>query len=83
MMVSESPMMKPLRTGSEMNAARNPSRRSPATVVATPTHSARATVSGTKASELPPATSPTVAADSAAAAAIGAATRCLELPSAA
>ena len=83
MIVSASPTMKPLSTGSEMKEARKPSRSRPASTAAAPTHSASAIVSCVNASVFALASSPTVAADSAAVAAIGPVTRCRELPSAA
>ena len=75
--------MKPFSTGSEMKPARNPSRRPPAISAATPDTSARTTVSCANSFDRGPATSATVAAESAAVAAIGPVTRCFELPSAA
>jgi hypothetical protein len=82
-MVRARPMMKPLSTGSEMKLARKPSRSSPATTPMTPVVIASVTVSTTN--RLLPwvARSATAAADRAAVADIGPATRCLELPKAA
>ena len=54
MMVSASPMMNPLSTGSEMNEARNPSRSSPAAMATSPVASARAVVSTTASLSPPP-----------------------------
>ena len=54
MMVSASPMMNPLSTGSEMNEARNPSRSSPAAMATSPVASARAAVSTTASLSPPP-----------------------------
>ena len=83
MMVSASPTMKPLRTGSEMNAAMKPNRINPASSPRIPVMMASAAVSATKRTGSPPATGATIAADSAAVADMGPTTRCLELPSAA
>ncbi len=83
MIVSASPTMKPLITGSEMKLARKPSRSSPAISAASPVVIASAAVI---AANLPSPTGTieaTVAADSAAVADIGPATRWRELPSAA
>ena len=54
MIVSASPTMKPLSTGSEMKLARKPSRSRPATSASAPTTSASVIVSATK-SSVPPA----------------------------
>jgi hypothetical protein len=83
MMVSARPTMNPLRTGSEMKFATNPSRSNPAVSASTPVVSASVTVRAGNAAESPAATSATAAADSAAVAAIGPTTRCRELPNAA
>ncbi len=84
MMVSASPMMKPLRTGSEIQLARKPSRRTPARRASTPVANASATVNAANCSgsaDGPPVTrSATAAAESAAVAAIGPVIRCRELP---
>ena len=83
MIVSASPTTKPLSTGSEISDARKPSRSRPATSAAAPMHSASTIVIWVKASLFALTTSPTVAADSAAVAAIGPVTRWRELPSSA
>ena len=83
MIVSASPTMKPLSTGSEMKLARNPSRSRPATSAITPTVIASAAVSTVNLSSRPKAASATAAADSAAVADIGPTIRCRELPNAA
>ena len=83
MIVSASPTMKPLITGSEMKPARKPSRRIPATSAAIPVVIASAAVIVTNLSSLRAMRSATVAADSAAVALIGPVTRWRELPSAA
>jgi hypothetical protein len=75
--------MNPFSTGSEMKLATNPSRASPAASASTPVVIASVTVSAGNTPDLPAATWPTAAADSAAVAAIGPETRCLELPNAA
>jgi hypothetical protein len=82
-MVRASPMMKPLRTGSEMKLARKPRRRSPATRARNPVVMARAVVWARNPALLGVATSATAAADRAAVADIGPVTRCRELPKAA
>jgi hypothetical protein len=83
MIVSASPTMKPLSTGSEMKPARKPRRSSPAASAAIPVVSASAAVSVTY-SGLPwVARSATAAADSAAVADIGPTTRWRELPNSA
>ena len=83
MIVSASPTMKPLITGSEMKLARKPSRSRPAISAASPVAIASAAVIATN-RRRPPATSDaTVAAESAAVADIGPTTRWRELPSAA
>ena len=83
MIVSASPTMKPLITGSEMKLARNPKRNSPASSAASPVVIASAAVIAAKRS-LPIGTSAaTVAADSAAVADIGPTISWRELPSAA
>ena len=83
MIVSARPMMKPFSTGSEMNDATKPSRTSPASRPTTPVTKARPTVSCVKSAPVRDAMSATAAADSAAVAAIGPTTRCLEDPNAA
>ncbi len=71
MIVRASPTMKPFRTGSEMKLARKPRRRTPAIRAASPVVMASAAVIAAKRS-LPSGTRfATVAADSAAVAAIG------------
>ena len=83
MIVSASPTMKPLSTGSEMKFARNPSRARPATRATTPVAIASAVVIATNA-PAPGATNwATVDADSAAVADIGPTMRWRELPNAA
>ncbi len=47
MMVSASPMMKPLSTGAEISEARNPSRSSPAVIATMPVAIASAVVRAT------------------------------------
>lgn len=79
MIVSASPMMKPLRTGSEMNAARKPRRSRPATIATIPVARASATVSVTGSPSLP-ATLATMPAESAAVADIGATTSWRDVP---
>ncbi|OLT05150.1 hypothetical protein BJF90_19590 [Pseudonocardia sp. CNS-004] len=79
MIVSASPTMKPLSTGSEMNAAMNPSRRSPARMPTTPVTTASAAVNAMY-SAPPPARPPRIPADRAAVADMGPTTRCRELP---
>ena len=76
-------MMKPLSTGPEMNDARNPSRASPAARAISPATSASPAESWVKSAPVRAAMSPTAAADSAAVAAIGPTTRCLDEPNAA
>jgi hypothetical protein len=83
MIVSASPMMKPLSTGSEMKLARKPSRSRPAITASAPVTSASVTVRARNTFVSPAARSPTAAAESAAVAAIGPVTRWRELPSAA
>jgi hypothetical protein len=83
MIVSASPTMKPLITGSEMKLARNPSRSAPAISAAIPVVMASAAVIVMNVSPSRATTSATVAADSAAVADIGPVTRWRELPSAA
>jgi hypothetical protein len=75
MMVSARPTMKPLRTGSEMKLARNPSRSTPAISATAPVTIASAAVR--------PKCGATAAADRAAVADIGPTIRCRELPSSA
>ena len=75
--------MKPFSTGSEMKLATKPSRARPATNAMIPAVIASVIVSCTYALEPAVARSATVAADSAAVADIGPATRCRELPNAA
>jgi hypothetical protein len=72
-----------LSTGSEMKFATNPSRASPAASASTPVVIASVTVNAGNTPDLPAATCPAAAADSAAVAAIGPVIRCLELPNAA
>ena len=75
--------MNPLSTGSEMKLARNPSRSSPAISAASPVAIASPAVSAAN-RPLPTGTNAaTVAADSAAVAAIGPTTSWRELPNAA
>ena len=83
MIVSARPMIRPLSTGWLMKSARKPRRSRPAISAARPAISASPAVSA--ANWLPPAgtRSATVAADSAALAAIGPTTSTRELPSAA
>src|SRR3982751_6155630 len=77
------PAQGPFNTGSEINAARNPSRASPAATPMAPVTSAGAVVSAAYRS-LPAATKvPTMPAGSAALADIGPTTRWRELPTAA
>lgn len=83
MMVRARPTMNPFSTGSEMKFATNPSRSSPAASAITPVVGASVTVRAANTPDFPAATSPTAAADSAAVAAIGPTTKCLELPNAA
>ena len=83
MIVSASPTMKPLITGSEMKPARKPSRSSPASSAAMPVAIASAAVIVTNLSSERATTSATVAAESAAVADIGPVMRWRELPSAA
>ena len=83
MIVSASPMMKPLSTGSEMKLARKPSRSSPAISASDPGDERERHGQGEERFVPPAARSPTAAADSAAVAAIGPVTRWRELPSAA
>ena len=84
MIVSARPMMKPLSTGWLMKSARKPRRSRPAISAARPAISASPAVNAANAA-IPPAgtRSATVAADSAALAAIGPTTSTRELPSAA
>ena len=83
MIVSASPTMKPLSTGSEMKPARKPRRSRPASVTMMPVVTASAAVAAANPSWPWATTSPTVAADSAAVADIGPTTRWRELPNAA
>jgi hypothetical protein len=83
MMVSASPTMNPLSTGSEIRFARNPSRSTPASTASRPVVRANVTVRAAYAPASPAAASPTAAAESAAVAAIGPTIRCREVPSAA
>ena len=78
MIVSASPTMKPLITGSEMKLARKPRRRIPASSAAIPVVSASAAVNAAKRLSPTGMTSATVAAESAAVALIGPHTRCRE-----
>jgi hypothetical protein len=80
MMVSASPMMKPLSTGSEMKLATKPSRVRPARMPITPAVIASAAVSVTNSLLPAVANCATAAADSAAVADIGPVMRCRELP---
>ena len=66
-----------------MKFATNPSRSSPAASASTAVVRASVIVRAGNMPDFPAATSPTAAADSAAVAAIGPTTRCLELPNAA
>lgn len=83
MMVSASPTMKPLSTGSDMKLARNPRRSNPAATAATPVVMASAAVRATKAPDPRVANSATAAAERAAVADMGPVFRCFELPKAA
>ena len=83
MMVNANPMMKPLRTGSEMKLAKNPRRRIPASSAATPVVTASAAVNAAKSWLAGAIRSATVAADRAAVADIGPTIRWRELPSSA
>ena len=83
MIVSASPTMKPLITGSEMKFARKPSRRTPASSAEIPVDIASAAVIVMKRSPPTGTSAATVAADSAAVADIGPTTSWRELPSAA
>ena len=80
MIVSASPTMKPLRTGSDMKLARKPRRSSPASSAMIPVV---ATVRVVNAPVQGCASCATAAAESAAVAHIGPVTRWRELPSAA
>jgi hypothetical protein len=66
MIVMASPMMKPLRTGSEMKLATKPSRTSPAIRARTPAVMARVAVSAAYVPAFPATTEPAAAAESAA-----------------
>ena len=81
MIVSARPMMNPFSTGSEMKVDRKPRRKSPVMSATTPVTTASAAVSVTYRAASPPAKRPTVPAESAAVADIGATMRCRELPS--
>ena len=80
MIVSASPMMKPLSTGSEMKLAMKPSRSRPAITAMTPAVIASAVVNVTNSLEPAVANWATAAAESAAVADMGPVTRCRELP---
>jgi hypothetical protein len=82
-MMSASPTMKPLITGSEMNDARKPSRSSPPISAARPVAIASPAVIATNFESPTGTIDATVAALSAAVADIGPAIRWRELPSAA
>ena len=82
MIVSASPMMKPLSTGSEMNEAMNPIRSTPGQRAEQPHDDAPAPLSWKRTSASPGcATSATTLADRAAVPDIVATTRCREEPS--
>lgn len=83
MMVRASPTMKPFSTGSEMNDAMKPRRRSPASSPAMPVAIASTAVRAAYLPPSAPASGATMAADRAAVADIGPTTRCRELPAAA
>ena len=71
MIVNARPTMNPFSTGSEMKLARNPSLSTPATSAASPVAIARPAVSAAKRPPPTGTSAATVAADSAAVAAIG------------
>ena len=83
MMVSASPTMNPLSTGSEMNVARKPSRAKPAPMPMIPVTRARAAVVNAIGSSVPVATVAMMLAERAAVGDIGPTTRWRELPKAA
>lgn len=83
MIVNARPTMNPFITGSEMKLARKPSRNRPAIRAASPVVIASPAVSATNLLLPVGANDATVAADSAAVAAIGPVTSWRELPSAA